>query len=72
MDQELEYAIRNRAYELWELAGRPPGQHLSFWLLAEKEHRDGRLEEELQEGLEETFPASDAPSATRRTSREER
>ena len=66
MDQEREYAIRNRAYELWELAGRPPGQHLSFWLIAEKEYQDAVLQDDLQEGLEETFPASDPPATTLR------
>ena len=27
--------IARRAYLLWEQAGRPPGQHLRFWLEAE-------------------------------------
>ena len=68
MDQEREYEIRNRAYQLWEMAGRPPGQHLTFWLLAEKEYEGKLLEDELQEGLEGSFPASDPASATRRSS----
>ena len=66
MDQEREYEIRNRAYELWEIAGRPNGQHLTFWLLAEKEYPIELLEDKLQRELEDTFPASDPPSSTMR------
>jgi hypothetical protein len=35
----LEDAIRTRAYHLWEAAGRPPGDGVSFWLEAERELR---------------------------------
>jgi hypothetical protein len=30
--------IANRAYRLWEKAGRPSGSDLDFWLAAETEH----------------------------------
>ena len=30
-------AIRQRAYELWELDGRPEGTELDYWLRAELE-----------------------------------
>ena len=30
--------IANRAYRLWEKAGRPSGKDLDFWLAAENEH----------------------------------
>ena len=30
--------IVNRAYHLWEKAGRPSGRDLDFWLAAENEH----------------------------------
>lgn len=30
--------IVNRAYGLWEKAGRPSGRDLDFWLAAENEH----------------------------------
>ena len=30
--------IANRAYRLWEKAGRPAGRDLDFWLAAENEH----------------------------------
>ena len=32
-----EHAIRVRAYERWEAAGRPEGDGVQFWLDAEKE-----------------------------------
>lgn len=62
MDKDLEYKIRQRAYELWEADGAPAGRHLDYWLAAEKELRSDRLTEEL----DETFPASDPPSSTLR------
>jgi hypothetical protein len=27
--------VRSKAYEMWDQAGRPPGQDLDFWLAAE-------------------------------------
>jgi hypothetical protein len=33
----LEEATRVRAYQLWERAGHPPGNGVSFWLEAETE-----------------------------------
>lgn len=52
-------AIARRAYELWELAGRPEGQHLEHWLQAEGELRAASVEQR---------PASTAtvPSVARR------
>jgi hypothetical protein len=32
-----EEAIRARAYQLWEAAGRPDGEGVEFWLEAERE-----------------------------------
>jgi hypothetical protein len=34
---QRDQAIRQRAYELWEKAGRPVGRALEYWLLAEQE-----------------------------------
>jgi len=34
-----EEAIRSRAYQLWEVAGRPEGDGVQFWLEAEQELR---------------------------------
>ena len=36
-DEARELRIRARAHELWELAGRPYGAELDFWLSAEAE-----------------------------------
>lgn len=33
----LEEATRTRAYQLWERAGRPEGNGVSFWLEAQAE-----------------------------------
>lgn len=33
--------ICDRAYELWERAGRPTGRDLEFWLVAEREIKTG-------------------------------
>ena len=35
-----ERAIRARARDLWEEAGRPEGRDLEFWLQAEREIKD--------------------------------
>ena len=36
-----EAAIRLRAYQKWETAGRPDGNGIDFWLEAERELRAG-------------------------------
>ncbi|MCJ2102807.1 DUF2934 domain-containing protein [Methylobacterium sp. E-046] len=33
------YAIRERAYDLWDRHHRPDGYDLQFWLMAERELR---------------------------------
>ena len=42
MDEEYEYEVRHRAYELWVASGRPDGKHQQFWEEAEKEIREHR------------------------------
>ena len=37
MVAETEQAIRTRAYELWEIEGRPYGRALEHWTRAEQE-----------------------------------
>jgi hypothetical protein len=37
-----EEAIRQRAYQKWEAAGRPEGNDMKFWLEAERELRGGK------------------------------
>ncbi len=34
--------IRIRAYEIWELEGRPDGRHVEHWLKAERDLRPSR------------------------------
>jgi hypothetical protein len=36
-EKTLEERIRHRAYELWEQAGRPPGQSEKYWQQARAE-----------------------------------
>jgi hypothetical protein len=74
MQNDDDYRIRQRAYDLWEEAGRPDGKHLEFWNAAEQEVRVGGVKskeldtaaaaESLDEGLADTFPASDPLSET--------
>ena len=42
MDEEYEYEVRHRAYELWVASGRPDGKHQQFWEEAEREIREHR------------------------------
>jgi hypothetical protein len=37
MENRLEDRIRERAYEIWSMAGRPDGEADHHWLLAERE-----------------------------------
>ena len=37
MEQSLHHRIRERAYEMWSLAGRMDGQADQHWLAAERE-----------------------------------
>ena len=54
---------RERAYELWEQAGRPEGRHDEFWAQAGEEVGGGATPDERTDvAMEDTFPASDPPS----------
>ncbi len=44
-----EQRVRERAYEIWERAGRPEGKSIEHWLQAEAEIRAE------EEGLEREF-----------------
>lgn len=47
---DIEDRIRDRAYALWEAAGRPEGQDKEFWRLAEKELAElGGLDQSQQD-----------------------
>jgi len=39
-DEKLEHEIRERAYALWEIAGKLIGNELEYWLKAEQEIRE--------------------------------
>ena len=52
--------IREKAYELWEAAGRPDSSPEAFWHDAERMlHADER---EYDKALADSFPASDPPA----------
>ncbi|MEW5729112.1 MAG: DUF2934 domain-containing protein [Pseudomonadota bacterium] len=41
MDPRLRDVIKQRAYGMWERAGRPSGRDLEYWLQAEQEVMQG-------------------------------
>jgi hypothetical protein len=41
-------AIRRRAHQLWETAGKPEGKEDHFWLEAERQLREERIRHELK------------------------
>ena len=49
---DIEEAIRRRAYELWEHAGRPDGRSDEFWHAARRE-LDPEVEVTIDEKIEE-------------------
>ena len=51
MSDETEEQAKIRAYELWELAGKPPGENDRFWRegVAEVEFR--RVRQELEKRI---------------------
>jgi Protein of unknown function (DUF2934) len=55
---EREQRIRERAYLMWEVAGRPEGAAEEYWLKA------CALEDEVDAASRDSFPASDPPSDT--------
>ena len=64
---DMEQAIRERAYELWQQAGSPDGRHEEFWHQA-REERAKAASPQTQDGtksdetMKESFPASDPPA----------
>ncbi|NIK47691.1 DUF2934 domain-containing protein [Variibacter gotjawalensis] len=74
-----EDAIRFKAFELWELEGRPDGRASDHWAAAENlladiaphsEKSKSDLSDELDNALEDSFPASDPPSLSQSTGSE--
>lgn len=63
---------RERAYALWEQAGRPEGRHDEFWEQAGQETEgETSPDERVDVAVEDTFPASDPPSNSGITGPEE-
>ncbi len=80
MHENQEEQRRQRAYALWEKEGRPEGRHLDHWHQADEVPEESpavvslrsaraasdtrTMEEQLDEGLESSFPASDPVAVT--------
>ncbi len=65
MDEKLRKAIQERAYALWEQAGRPEGGDLAYWLEAESEIAGLSVagEEDPLAGVDEFAPGEMAGGA---------
>jgi hypothetical protein len=62
---EFEQRVRERAYFLWERAGRPVVRADEFWQQAlDEDARVAEEEQRIDEEAQESFPASDPPSHT--------
>ncbi len=59
-DNDLDQRVRERAYQLWEQAGRPDGRHDEFWHQARGEVAPEDVKVDV--AMEDTFPASDPPA----------
>ncbi len=56
---DLEREIRERAYLLWEQAGRPDGSGEEFWFLAQQEMYGGAVTSDGPEGV--MMPPAEEP-----------
>lgn len=57
-----ETSVRERAYFLWERAGRPEGRAEEFWAQAQRDEARAMVEARIDEEARDSFPASDPPS----------
>jgi hypothetical protein len=48
MSDRDDLGIQERAYRLWEEAGCPDGRREEFWLEAERQIKEERLQHELK------------------------
>jgi hypothetical protein len=48
MDRAYHEEIRQRAHQLWEKAGKPEGKEDHFWLEAERQLNQERIQHELK------------------------
>ena len=55
-DEDWEYQVRHRAYELWNAAG--DGKHLQFWEAAERELKKASVPSRNGLELKEPFDGS--------------
>ena len=74
MDEDWRQRVRERAYAIWQREGSPDGSAEQFWLMAEEEllaegrgpaqkgEHPPRGEAQLDEAIDESFPASDPPA----------
>jgi hypothetical protein len=46
--EDEKLTIRERAYQLWEAAGKPDGKEEHFWHEAERSVREERIRHELR------------------------
>ena len=59
-DTDLDQRVREKAYHLWEAAGRPADREEEFWQQARMEVAPEDVKVDV--AMEDTFPASDPPS----------
>ena len=64
MRLDPEMRVRERAYFLWERAGRPEGRADEFWAQAHRDEARAMVEARIDEEARDSFPASDPPSHT--------
>lgn len=55
---EIEERIRQLAHEIWEVEGRPDGQQMRHWAMAER-----LVEAEIRAAEQEDAPNKPTPSA---------
>ena len=83
MDAAWRQRVRERAYAIWQREGSPDGSAEQFWLMAEEEllaegegpasgpaeERPDRPRDEAQvdDTIDDSFPASDPPAWTSET-----
>lgn len=59
-NEVLQRRIRRRAHQLWQDAGGADGESEHFWLLAEQQIKQD--EQDYDDTLDDSFPASDPPA----------